>query len=368
MSGTADPLSLIDPIYEAAVDIEAWPAAMTAIADALRARAMSLTIADPASNAAPLVVAPCTDPHWRRAYRERWAAANPVRERGCVLPAGEVYGFESLGMPRSEFDRTPFYNEFWAPQRLHFALVTITAKQGSTVSAVGFYRSCDDGRFARDEERLLRVLGPHLRRAVALNLQLAHIEMRRSDTAEMLNRCKEGALLVDAQARVLFANAAAEAILTEGAALRVVNGRLAAGAPGQSEALRGAIAGGTGGLLALPRCGGGSVAVQILPLRAETSWLPQPAAAILFVRDPRASALPSRGQIRLLFDLTPAQAAMAREILEGDGIQAAALRLGISRATARTHLLEVFHKTGTNRQAELVRVILQHSLPEHRAS
>ena len=59
---------------------------------------------------------------------------------------------------------------------------------------------------------------------------------------------------------------------------------------------------------------------------------------------------------------------MAREILQGDGIQATAERLGISPATARTHLLEVFQKTGTSRQAELVRVLLQQNLPKRAAS
>ena len=42
------------------------------------------------------------------------------------------------------------------------------------------------------------------------------------------------------------------------------------------------------------------------------------------------------------------------EIIKGDGIQAAADRLGVSLATARTHLRHVFDKTGTQRQAELV--------------
>jgi DNA-binding CsgD family transcriptional regulator len=41
----------------------------------------------------------------------------------------------------------------------------------------------------------------------------------------------------------------------------------------------------------------------------------------------------------------------------GDGIQACADRLGITRATARTHLAHIFRKTGTNRQAELVRLL-----------
>jgi DNA-binding CsgD family transcriptional regulator len=45
--------------------------------------------------------------------------------------------------------------------------------------------------------------------------------------------------------------------------------------------------------------------------------------------------------------------------LETDGLQAAADRLGISLATARTHLAHVFDKTGTRRQAELVRLLLR---------
>jgi len=36
-----------------------------------------------------------------------------------------------------------------------------------------------------------------------------------------------------------------------------------------------------------------------------------------------------------------------------------ASRLGISLATARTHLAHVFDKTGTRRQAELVRLLLR---------
>jgi DNA-binding CsgD family transcriptional regulator len=42
------------------------------------------------------------------------------------------------------------------------------------------------------------------------------------------------------------------------------------------------------------------------------------------------------------------------EIVDGDGLRAAAGRLGDSLATARTHLRQVFEKTGARRQAELV--------------
>jgi DNA-binding CsgD family transcriptional regulator len=42
----------------------------------------------------------------------------------------------------------------------------------------------------------------------------------------------------------------------------------------------------------------------------------------------------------------------------GSSLQAAADRLGIKIATARTHLHRIFVKTGTTRQAELMRLML----------
>ena len=57
--------------------------------------------------------------------------------------------------------------------------------------------------------------------------------------------------------------------------------------------------------------------------------------------------------------MTSAEAAVAVEVLEADGLRAVASRLGISLATARTHLAHVFDKTGTRRQAELVRLLLR---------
>jgi hypothetical protein len=76
-------------------------------------------------------------------------------------------------------------------------------------------------------------------------------------------------------------------LLREGAGLRVGNGRLAACAPSKTSALRSMIADGEegvpGGILALPCADERSLGALILPLRAETAWLPQQPAAILFI-------------------------------------------------------------------------------------
>ena len=56
----------------------------------------------------------------------------------------------------------------------------------------------------------------------------------------------------------------------------------------------------------------------------------------------------------LLFDLTPAEARLAAVIAGGHPPRDAALRLGVTEATARTTLKRILAKTGTRRQADLV--------------
>jgi len=87
----------------------------------------------------------------------------------------------------------------------------------------------------------------------------------------------------------------------------------------------------------------------VIPHRARLSWIDllRP-RAILFITDPEEAAVVRRESLRQDFGLTPAEAGFTREILKADGLQA-----------ARTHLAHVFGKTGTRRQAELVRLILQ---------
>ena len=81
--------------------------------------------------------------------------------------------------------------------------------------------------------------------------------------------------------------------------------------------------------------------------------------AILFVNDPARDVAVRSDHLRDEFGLTRAEAALALEILAGQGLQVAAGRLQITLTTARTHLAHIFEKTGTRRQAEVVRLILQ---------
>jgi DNA-binding CsgD family transcriptional regulator len=58
--------------------------------------------------------------------------------------------------------------------------------------------------------------------------------------------------------------------------------------------------------------------------------------------------------LRCHFGLSPAEARLALRLITGETLRSAAAKLSISYETARTQLKNIFNKTGTCRQAELV--------------
>ncbi|MCW6506777.1 helix-turn-helix transcriptional regulator [Lichenifustis flavocetrariae] len=85
---------------------------------------------------------------------------------------------------------------------------------------------------------------------------------------------------------------------------------------------------------------------------------PDAGSVLVVAHELNRAQIPSPCVIGSFFGLTPAEARLAYEMAHGDGLGACARRLGITPNTARTHLKHVFEKTGTRRQAELLRLLL----------
>ncbi|MHC2107113.1 helix-turn-helix transcriptional regulator [Methylobacterium sp. CM6246] len=172
----------------------------------------------------------------------------------------------------------------------------------------------------------------------------------------LVEHLEQGVAVTDRSGRVQVLNRAAHALVRRGLLL-LRNGYLCTGTP-EHAAVFGRLvarcATGTGGALRLAG-EGGTLLIAACPIPGN--------GVLLRVIDPAAAPLPDPGALQELFGFTPAEAALATDILAGHDLAASAARRRITLHTARAHLRRLFEKTGTNRQAELMRLLLLCPLP-----
>ena len=102
---------------------------------------------------------------------------------------------------------------------------------------------------------------------------------------------------------------------------------------------------------------GESFVLHITPLSLNTRDLFGGDGFLMILVSGHNRGIPSADLLRALFDLTPAEARLARRLVEGLNLEAAANESGVTYATVRSQLKAVFAKTGVHRQAELVSLL-----------
>jgi len=362
-------IALINLIYEAALDSDLWPSVLVRLADAVGAAQIAMHSMDRRANVVA-TIAPRFDPGLLASWREYWAFHDPALARATFRPAGEIYTLDSL-MPREEFAATPIFNEFWRPAQLSLAAAGANLLVEDQFSAmICFSNAPGKDSLTAEQIHIFEAVLQHLTRAVRISRRLWELELKHVAATERLETLQQGALLADASGRVVRANTAAKAMLDDGSGIFLDNGRLAAAG---SEILQKLIAsctrtspvlGGPGGEFKIPReLPRSPLHVTVTPLRSKARLSDVPwigvgtPVAIVTVRDPDIDRRRQEVNLRRRFGLTAAEARLAAEILKGDGRAAAARRGGISATTAKTHLSSIFEKTGTHRQAELIRLL-----------
>jgi DNA-binding CsgD family transcriptional regulator len=87
------------------------------------------------------------------------------------------------------------------------------------------------------------------------------------------------------------------------------------------------------------------------------------ATAAVFVRKVAMATPAHPDVIATACSLTPAELRVLLAIVDIGGVPEVAVRLGIAETTVKTHLGRVFEKTGTGRQADLVKLVAGFASP-----
>jgi DNA-binding CsgD family transcriptional regulator len=98
------------------------------------------------------------------------------------------------------------------------------------------------------------------------------------------------------------------------------------------------------------------IVTPISPRYSELSAI-RPVASVIVVDPEHRPTLPVE-RVQRAFGLTAAEARLAVQLAAGDDLRTAAANLGITYGTARVRLANVFNKTDTRRQGELIGLLL----------
>ena len=367
-----DVSALIGEIYDAAFEPTLWPGTLTRITDAVGGAQVMMGIHD-FSTRSVRVIAPRMDPDHMRSYREHWGRGDLLWQRTNRAAVGEVLLAERY-VSRAELMRSEFYNDWYRRLELSAAGVGVNLYTENGVPALcGIKRSTRSDHFTDEEIALFRGLVSHLTRAAQIHRHLWEMELNQGLTRARIDRRGKSLIVLDAQARIIFASDGAEKLLAKADGLCVKAGVLSAANPDAAVSLERLIVGCADlrrlcerdhrGSLTIKREGRSPLQVLATPFpdaqrQRGACWhaLASP-AVIVIIQDPDGDRQERKTLLQQRFKLTPAEAEIALEIIKGHGRAVAAQRLGISAGTARIHLQRVFEKTGTHRQAELVRLI-----------
>jgi DNA-binding NarL/FixJ family response regulator len=176
-----------------------------------------------------------------------------------------------------------------------------------------------------------------------------------------------GIFVVDQNAKVEFLNdRAAKLVAQKDGLLLNANGVLRTAGANLTNALHQAIAnacmsGNVGAddiALSLSRTSGKRDLSVFIASSRSGDAAQQAQHAMIFVTDPEQPVEPSEKVLREMFDLTHAEARLVRALMQKSELKDAAETANITLQTARSYLRRIFEKTGTSRQAQLVKLVL----------
>ena len=356
--------ALLDRVYEAAVATELWPSVLEDIGTSV------------GGLGAVFIAIGSSEPRWTVSPRladdmAAYASLGWIEDRSQTEPFfAELYpGFRAETAYRSvaEIEALAVKAEFLIPRGLIAGVASVF--QGASDDALHLaVEGFKSHPLAEQAVPSLDLLRPHIGRALSLTAKI-----RASQT--------------EALVKGLALNGAAAAVIGRDGRMRAANA-LFEGALGPLMFER------RGVLLFTDKClqvavtqsirgsgedlppvasigvrmheGAVPLVVHLLPLRGRARDVGESDGVLMLVANPANALLPNADLLRLLFDLTPAEARVARLLAEGMTVEQVAATNRTAVMTVRSQLRAIFLKTGTVRQADLVRLLIGMKQPPER--
>ena len=380
MSDAEQLSSLINDIYDAALDRSLWGDVLRRAAEFVCAQVGGLLPRDAVRKSANVHHYEFgVDPHCTQHDPDQYAKLEPTGSTLVLLGTGRMLSAPSFvpddELPHDECLATRYDEEWAQPQGFVDCAHAILDEPATGSEHVSLLRKAASGLVDDATRARMRLIEPHLRRAMIIGNV---IDLRRTEAAtliDLLDGVSAAMFLVSASGRIVHANASGQAMLTQGSLLRAVGGKLAPNDADGEQALCDAFAMADGGDAAvgvkgvavpLTARGGDRYVAHVRPLTSvarRRAGATCEAAAGVLVHKPAFETGTSQEVIGKHYKLSRAELRVLLAFVQLDSVHELAEALGIVVSTARTHLHRVFTKTGAKRKADLVKLVAGYASP-----
>lgn len=354
---------LLALIYDGALEADRWSRCLEELRREFKSNYVSLIVRPGTSSDLGLIVSAAGErkvmPH------NPMIAASPF----AGLPPDRVVT-ESDILSESEWRASAYYRDWCQPVGVFHVMATDIATRDGGIYGMRFTRPENDPAFGPAERAVWERLLPHVKRALNLRQGINQDKRVNSVYSQAMGQLMVGVIVLDEHGQVVECNAMGAAILQANDGLRTSSGQLEASYPTDNRKLQRLIRDvlvpaahrevAVTEAMSITRPSGKvnwGLVVQAITPDEWTEGKHRPCVAV-FVRDAEGKSYPPVRLAQQLFQLTPAETALAIELANGLSLEEAAEALNIRRNTARAHLRSIFSKTGVRRQTELVRIFL----------
>lgn len=362
-----------ETLYEAAARPAAWRGFMQELIEITDSRSARLLVLDKTGTQVDQSLKVNIDDNYHRQYVDYYVNACPWRPELAEKPAGQLYStFLDFRCKQKQYRQTEFFRDWARHQNIHHGLCGTLHEDDDQKIQFLIQRTREPGHYTGEEKDVINTtLVPHMRRVCQLNQLYSRMEGRSEAIAAASGQSALPFLLLDVDARVIFASPGVEEMLRDSRGLAIERERLTISATRSNERLQQLVINArdsavgrwnsAGGTIQIKRPGQAALTLLITPVAGHAGPLrfaPRQTYVAIFIHDPLQSPELSSPLLQQLYQLTLAETRVATAIAHGHSLEQLAAREHKSVHTLRSQLKAVFRKTGTCRQNELAHLIL----------
>ena len=355
-------------IYDETINGNFWPFVLTFLQKQTSSAATAIVIQDAKTQHVKLFRQLGINKEYSAPYKKRFSKFNtwlhPKHEVGQGLLLTDK-SIDQTCQKDGGFTKTDFFGAWLEPQGLRHCMISLLPYQENDLLSFLYLRTAVGGPYQSADIDRHELFSRHIRTAIKVNHRLEHYHSLQDAAYGLIEGLPCSVAILNAAGSVAFANKNARNIFKKKDGVQIREQEIFLDNIDENAQLQKTIQ----NILTkgLPRCPSNVVSMKVsrpsgkppfFLAVAPVALQQQAFGAYIFINDPLGRPLINESYLELKNNLTVSESRVAGYLAQGYDLKEISKILNISYETTRWYLKQIFQKTGTRKQTELIRYLV----------